>query len=302
MSKEDSVKAKLKNLAEKEKKQFDYLLMLYMIERLLYRLSISKYINNFVLKGGLFLYTIFDEKARVTKDIDLLARQIANTLEELRMIFTEICSINIDDAINFDISTLSVEKIKEDADYEGVRIKVTAYLDKSRKVLQFDIGFGDVIVPKAIDMDYPSLLDMEKPRIKAYSIESVIAEKFEAMIYLAETNSRMKDFYDIYSLCTNFDFDGRVLYEAINQTFIRRATPLSKEPIIFSNGFILNKDKNIQWIAFKRRIGEISDITFEQILNTIIIFIKPIYSCIIDEDEFFGHWDKVNLSWTNKEN
>lgn len=128
-----SVKAKLKNLAIKENKQFDYLLTLYFIERFLYRVSISKYSKNFVLKGGLLLYTILDEKARATKDIDLLAKQIKNELEELKTVFCEICDIKFDDAVVFDKSTMITERIKEDADYEGVRIKFLAYLEKNKK-------------------------------------------------------------------------------------------------------------------------------------------------------------------------
>jgi predicted nucleotidyltransferase component of viral defense system len=126
MSKADSIKARLKNLAIAKQEQFDYLLMLYFIERILYRLSISKYGDIFVLKGGLLLYTILDDKARATKDIDLLAKELASTLDGLQQIFKEICSIEADDAIYFDTETISAERIKEDADYEGVRIKVTA--------------------------------------------------------------------------------------------------------------------------------------------------------------------------------
>jgi predicted nucleotidyltransferase component of viral defense system len=234
MSKADSIKAKLRNLAIKENKPFDYLLTHYFIERLLYRISLSSYVDNFILKGGLLLYMIFAEGARVTKDIDFIAKRIDNTLEELKKVFAEICEIPIDDAVRYDVDSISAERIKENTDYEGIRIKVTGYLDKSRHILQFDIGFGDVIVPKPIEIDYPSLLNMERPKLKAYSLESVVAEKFEAMIYLAEANSRMKDFYDVYTLCKAFNYEGRVLYEAIYQTFIRRATPLTRTPTVFS--------------------------------------------------------------------
>lgn len=297
MSKADSIKARLKNLAITEKKQFDYLLMLYFIERLLYRISVSRYRNGFILKGGLLLYTILEDKARATKDIDLLGRDMASTLDGLKNTFNEICSIIADDAVRFDTASINAERIKEDADYEGVRIKVTAYLDNSKKVLQFDIGFGDVIVPKAVDMNYPSLLNMENPKIKAYSMESVIAEKFEAMLYLAETNSRMKDFYDICSLCKAFNFEGRVLYEAVDQTIQRRTTPLSKTPTVFSKDFSTLKDKQIQWNAFKRRIAAKTEESFEEIMGLIKIFLFPIYECIIGEKEFFGKWDKDILRW-----
>lgn len=297
MSKADSIKAKLKNLAIKENKQFDYLLMLYFIERLLYRLSISKYSNSFVLKGGLLLYTILDEKARATKDVDFLARQIENTLEKIKEVFINICEIETDDAVILDTSTIEVQRIKEDADYEGVRVKVIAKLDNSKKVLQFDIGFGDVIIPSATQMEYPSLLDMDKPIIKAYSLESVIAEKFEAMIYLAEVNSRMKDFYDIYSICKRFDFDGRILFDAVKSTFERRSTPLAANPTVFTEGFVRSKEKRVQWLSFKSRINTKIDVEFDEVIVILEKFLKPIYDCIKAKKEFEMHWDSNNQLW-----
>ena len=298
MSNADSIKAKLKKIAIEEDKPFDYLLMHYLIERLLYRLSISKYSNNFILKGGLLLYTIFENDARATKDIDFLARQINNIPEELSGAFSEIASIQVDDSVRFDPDTITVERIKEDADYQGVRIKLTGYLDKSRHILQFDIGFGDVIVPKPVDMEYPSLLDMERPRLKAYSLESVIAEKFQAMIYLAESNSRMKDFYDIYKLSHSFDFEGRTLYEAVSQTLERRATPLTRTPTVFSDAFPNLNDKPTQWRAFQRRIGVAGGVDFALIIADIKSFLLPLYNSILSENEFFGHWNHVNAEWT----
>jgi predicted nucleotidyltransferase component of viral defense system len=292
-----SVRARLKNIADKEQKQFDFILMLYFIERLLFRLSLSRYSEQFVLKGGLLLYLIMNEKARATKDIDLLARETSSNMDALRYIFTDISAIPFDDAVTYDTDSITTERIKEDADYEGVRIKVTARLGNIRKSLQFDIGFGDVVVPKPEALEYPTLLDMDKPIIKAYSKESVIAEKFEAMLYLAELNSRMKDFYDIYCLCTSFDFDGRVLYEAILQTITRRSTHTPDEPAVFSKDFANNKDKATQWGAFKRRTAVGDNKAFPEAVEMIGIFLKPVYECIINEKEFFGHWKKDAHEW-----
>ena len=292
-----SVRARIKNIADKGQKPFDFILMLYFIERFLYRISISRYNNQFVLKGGLLLYTIMNEQARTTKDIDLLARQMASNIEELKTIFAEIAGILSEDAVIYDSASITGEKINETAEYEGVRIKLTAYLGNARKILQFDIGFGDVVVPKPQIMEYPTLLDMKKPIIQVYSKESVIAEKFEAMLYLAEANSRMKDFYDIYSLCVNYDFDGRILYEAVMQTLIRRTTPLSKNPIIFSEAFAQNKNKHIQWNAFRRRTNVAEKIEFDKIARVIQMFLKPVYEAIIWEREFFGQWKCANMEW-----
>jgi len=291
-----SIRARLKNIANKENKQFEFILMLYFIERLLYRLSISEYKDNFILKGGLLLYTIMNEQARVTKDIDFLAKKIAIT-HDLKGIFADIASIELDDAVRYDLGSIVTERIKEDADYEGIRIKMTAYLGNTRKVLQFDIGFGDVIVPKAQIMEYPTLLDMEKPIICTYSKESVISEKFEAMLFLAEANSRMKDFYDIYSLCLKYDFDGNILYEAISKTLQKRNTVFSKYPTVFTDEFANNKDKQIQWNAFRRRANVAEGEEFINIVNIIRIFLKPIYEAILEEREFKRQWDCSERVW-----
>ena len=292
-----SIRGRLKNIADKERKPFDFILMLYLVERLLFRLSISRYREQFVLKGGLLLYLIMDEKARATKDIDLLARGIASNLDMLKEIFADIAAISSDDAAIYDSESITAERIKEDADYDGVRIKIIAHLGNMHKSLQFDIGFGDIVVPKPETLEYPTLLDMNNPVIMAYSKESVIAEKFEAMLYLAELNSRMKDFYDIYSLCTSFDFDGRILYEAILQTITRRGTHTPQEPTVFDKNFANNKDKTTQWDAFKRRTSVGGGLEFPQIVEVISIFLKPIYKCIIAEEEFIGRWDKGAGKW-----
>ena len=293
----DSIKAKLKNIAVKEGKQFDYLLTLYLIERLLYRISISKYADKFILKGGVLLYIVLEEKARAIKDIDMLARQVNNSLESVEAIFKSVCKIKEDDAIDFDLNTLTVEKIKEDADYEGVRVKVTAFLDRTKKVLQMDIGFGDVIVPYATEMEYPSLLEMKKPILKAYSMESVIAEKFEAMVYLAEANSKMKDFYDICILSEKYDFDGKVLKEAIQTTFKHRQTPMQLIPTVFTNEFRYSKEKKQQWNAFKRRIASKEELEFLDVIDRLTIFLKPIYDSIIENKEFPLKWNLQEGRW-----
>ena len=293
-----SIQARLKNISYKERKPFDFILMLYLTERLLFRLSISRYSEQFVLKGGLLLYLIMNEKARATKDIDLLARGIAGKLDVLRDIFADISAIASDDATIYDLDSITVDRIKEDADYEGVRIKVISRLGNMRKSLQFDIGFGDVVVPNPEIMEYPTLLDMDIPIIRAYSKESIIAEKFEAMLYLAELNSRMKDFYDIFSLSTSFDFDGSVLYEAIFQTITRRGTKTPDEPTVFDKAFANNKDKLTQWGAFKRRTSAGSDLEFPEVVDKISVFLKPIYECIVSMRGFIGHWEKDTGRWS----
>ena len=294
----ESIKANLRNEADVNKKDFNYLLLHYFIERLLYRLSISTYANNFILKGGLLLYTILNARGRATKDIDFLAKNIKNTHSELVRIFTEIASIQVDDAVSFDTKKITVESIKEDADYQGIRIKLTACLVKSRHVLQFDIGFDDIIVPQPIDMVYPTLLGMEPPLLKAYSLESVIAEKFQAIVYLADLNSRMKDYYDIFELSCQCDFNGSHLSEAIMQTFKNRKTEFNPQPIVFSEYFSLLPEKQKQWQAFLKRTGIIDTPNdFSVVISGIKKFLLPIYEALVNKTAFSGQWNKEKTIW-----
>ena len=294
----ESIKAKLRKEADSCAKDFNFLLLHYFIERLLYRLSISPYADNFILKGGILLYTVLDSRGRATRDIDFLARNIKNTPAELVKIFTEIAKIPVDDAVSFDTEKMITERIKEDADYQGVRIKFTAHLDRSRHVLQFDIGFDDIVVPHPVDMIYPTLLNMDSPRLKAYSLESVIAEKFQAIVYLADLNSRMKDFYDIYELSRSSNFDGTFLSEAIAQTFKHRNTEFSLCPIVFTDDFPLLPNKQIQWQAFQRRTG-IANVpeNFSVIVAAIKRFLLPVYEALVVKELFGAQWDKQKEMW-----
>jgi hypothetical protein len=164
-------------------------------------------------------------------------------------------------------------------------------------VLQFDIGFGDVVIPKPVMMTYPSLLDMEAPRLKAYTLESVIAEKFQAGIYLAEANSRMKDFYDLYALCTAKLFDGAILYEAVKRTFERRKTLLPPIPTIFTDTFPSLPEKQTQWRAFLNRTGVEATDDFTMVMTSIKKFLSPLYDALINKIGFAGHWDREEGKW-----
>lgn len=183
-----SVAERLKNVSKQNGKAFDLLLLLYFQERFLYRLSISDYRDKFLLKGGLFLFSLTQFKARPTKDIDFLAKQIWNDLEYIKNSFETICALPAEeDGVSFDVTGITAERIKEDADYEGVRVKVPASLWRMKKVLQLDIGFGDVVVPKPQDIQYHVLLNMAQPNIRVNSTESVISEKFEATLIWSRT-------------------------------------------------------------------------------------------------------------------
>ncbi|MGG2951962.1 nucleotidyl transferase AbiEii/AbiGii toxin family protein [Geobacillus stearothermophilus] len=293
-----SVGERLKNLAKQSGKTFDFILLLYFQERLLYRLSISHYRDKFVLKGGLFLFSLTQFQSRPTKDIDFLARQISNDIQYIKAAFESICALPVEeDGVEFDVKGITAERIKEGADYEGIRMKIPAALGKIKKQLQLDIGFGDVVIPKPQEMQYPTLLNMKPPEIRVYSTYSVIAEKFEAMISLSVVNSRMKDFYDVFTLLSTENFDGRVLWEAIFETFQRRGTNLEKEHPVFSPSFAEDESRSKQWKAFLQRTGIKEDLQFPFVMEKIRDFLFPVYDSILNEDEFFKMWNCQTLKW-----
>ncbi|MFC5557600.1 nucleotidyl transferase AbiEii/AbiGii toxin family protein [Ureibacillus thermophilus] len=293
-----SVGERLKNIAKQSGKTFDLILLLYFQERLLYRLSISNYRDKFVLKGGLVLFSLTQFKSRPTKDIDFLARQISNDIQYIKAVFESICTLTAEeDGVEFDVKGITAERIKEDADYEGVRIKIPASLGRMKKQLQLDIGFGDVIIPKPQEIQYPTLLNMKPPEIRVYSTYSVIAEKFEVMISLSVVNSRMKDFYDIFTLLSTENFDGRVVWEAIFETFQRRGTHLEKEHPVFSPSFAEDESRNKQWKAFLQRTGIKEDLQFPFVMEKIRDFLFPVYDSILNEEEYWKMWNSRTLKW-----
>lgn len=292
-----SVRGRLANIAVKERRTFDSVLLLYMQERLLYRLSISEFSSKFILKGGLLMFMLTEYKGRPTKDIDLLAQQISNDKDDIKKVFLNICSINYeDDGLVFNGDDIEVEDIKEAADYHGVRVKTTCLLGNAKKMVQLDIGFGDIVIPKPCEMECPVLLDLDSPVIKVYSLESIISEKFQAMIALSVANSRMKDFYDIYTLLSTNNFDGRKLQEAVFETLQRRHTILEKENVIFTEVFIQDESRNRLWESFLRKIN-VAKFQFSEAMKYIEEFLKPIYDSIVNEEEFFMQWDYEKKSW-----
>ena len=197
MSSAASVKDRLKNYAKNSKRIFQDVLTVYILERVLFRISKSAYANSFTLKGGILLYGLYsDNFTRATTDIDLLGGNISNDKEKLRSVFRQILSIETDDPIRFDIHTLEVVNITEFKKYHGVKVTTMAYLDRTRIPVVIDIGFGDIVYPGRILMDYPTILENEVPRLFVYSIYSIVAEKIEAIVSLGLANSRYKDFYD----------------------------------------------------------------------------------------------------------
>lgn len=214
-----SVRGRLENLARETSRPLQELMQYFVIERFLFRLSKSKYADRFVLKGALMFTFWGTLQSRATRDIDLLARA-DNSVETMLRIITEVCQHPVEpDGVEFISDSIQGAIIKEDAEYSGVRVTFVAKIQNARLPMQLDIGFGDVIYPAAISMVYPTMLDFESPRLVGYPKETVIAEKFEAMVKLGQLNSRMKDLFDIHLLARQFKFDAAVLIHAIQKTF-----------------------------------------------------------------------------------
>ncbi len=293
-----SVKERLKNKARSTGKTMQELLTLYGLERTIYRLSISRHASKFTLKGGVLLYALSSGNfARVTKDIDLLATGVPNATEILKNIFADVFRLSYDDALRFDLSSLEAKDITEFKDYHGVNISIDAFLDKTRIRVSIDIGFGDSVYPKATQLEFPVLLDMAAPIIHTYPIASVIAEKFEAMVFLGDANSRYKDFYDIYMIAQNHDISGKVLSEAIKRTFSHRKTSLDGDILAFSDTFPVSPIHQTRWKAFqkKKRIG--TNMDFPTMMVHIQNFLLPIVNCLKEKKEFQKKWNSRKQNW-----
>lgn len=273
----DSVKERLRTFAVKNGCTFQEALTYYGIERTIYRISVSKYAEHFVLKGGIFLYAIFERNyERVTTDVDLLARRISNSSEEMKNVFKNIFSQNIDDALAFDIDSIAVQDITEFKEYHGIHVSCVAYLDRTKIPIGIDIGFGDVIYPNAVKMDFPVMLDMEPPRVNAYSLETSIAEKLEAIIHNGYLNSRYKDFYDIYILSKTYEFYYQELYNAVSRTFDNRKTQMTMDSAVFGNEFLNDPMHQTRWRAFLKKKKALIQVSMLDAMAWIINFIRPL--------------------------
>jgi hypothetical protein len=230
--------------------------------------------------------------ARPTRDIDLLGR-MDNAVEHVVAVIRAICQEPVpeDDGLRFDVSGVVGERITEAAEYEGVRVRLQATLETARIRLQVDVGFGDVLVPGPQAVQLPTLLDFPAPEMQGYSRESVIAEKYQALVYLGMLNSRMKDFYDLWLLATCFAFDGPVLARAIRETFQHRQTPLVETPAAFTAEFAEAREKQAQWQAFCRRQPANSQPpSLQETLNVVTAFLHPVTLALLHGSSFEQHW------------
>ncbi|OGC34392.1 hypothetical protein A2462_00830 [candidate division WOR-1 bacterium RIFOXYC2_FULL_41_25] len=251
---EASIRGQLQNKAKESNRPFSELLQYYGMERFLYRLSCSKYADKFILKGAL-MFTVWQiPERRTTLDVDFSA-SFDNQIATIEKIIKDVCTLAvIPDGLKFDPVTVKGRKIKEDADYEGVRVKFKGFLGRSRITMQVDVGFGDSIYPKPKLINFPVILALPKPHLKGYPIESVVSEKFEAMVKLGLLNSRMKDFYDVWLMMHRFNFDGHSLVEALKKTFKHRKTPLPQRKPLFAEEIYDEKsDRQTLWQAFLKK-------------------------------------------------
>ena len=290
-----SVHQRLLNKAKESSRPFNEILQHFAIERFIYRLSKSPHADRFILKGALMFPVWAGSMSRPTMDIDLLGN-IENSTDLIVTVFKDVCETEVqNDGIVFHKDTVTATRITEDADYKGVRVLLRGNLSIVQLFIQIDIGFGDVIIPKPYRVKYPVLLNFPPPELDGYTMESTVAEKFQAMVKLDLFNSRMKDFYDIWFFSRRFDFKGETLIEAIEKTFEKtfekRKTPLISEPSIFNPMFMKDDTKQAQWQGFikKTKLTDAS-ISFEDVAVGIKIFLRPVVVSMINQQIFRLFW------------
>ena len=263
-----SVKARLLNMARAEGRGFDILLVRFALERLLFRLSKSQYRDRYVLKGGMLVTQWLEHDNRETRDMDFLGFG-SDDQEEIMVIFAEIMSMEFGDGLVFDAKALAASPIREEMEYGGIRLRTYAYLERTRIPITLDIGFGDALAGPAQVIEYPSLLGMERPNIRSYPPETVIAEKFQAIVALGLANGRMKDFYDLWAVPRTLPIDDKALDAAIAATFARRETPVPDEcPPGLSEAMSQDTAAGQRWRAYIASLDQ-PDLTFPDVLAEI---------------------------------
>jgi hypothetical protein len=288
-----SVRARLLNQAKATRTDYNQLLIRYAIERLLYRLSVSKHRGDFVLKGAMLFAVWEGSPHRPTQDVDLLGfgeRSQARLVD----VFREFCALEVeDDGLAFDPNSVAAAEIRTNDDYGGIRVTLTGVLDGAVLRVRVDVGFGDAVTSAAVESLFPRLLDeFPQPNLRIYPRETVVAEKLEAIVKLGMLNTRFKDYYDLHYLCGKFDFDGMALVRAITATFERRGTPIATElPAGLTEKFSDDGVKQTQWAAFRRRLGErASPESLAGVVNVLVGFLEGPVRAAARSDTFEMHW------------
>lgn len=285
-----SVRSRLLNHARETQQDFNLVLTRFGLERLLYRLSVSDHAHNFLLKGALLFDLWFDLPHRPTRDADLLGFG-STELASLEEVFTEICSTEVEDGIEFHTDSVTAIEIRKEASYPGVRVTLTAELDGAMINLQVDIGFGDAVTPEPEQITYPVFLeDMDSPKLRAYPKYTVVAEKFEALCSLGMGNSRMKDYFDLWVIALNSDLSGETLRQAIHETFARRQTNIpTTVPLGLTSEFAFDPQKQTQWRAFLHRNG-LGDIDLSEVVGTLDRFLVAVAKAAQSGTPFPHQW------------
>lgn len=291
-----SVLARLKNKAAESGRSYQLCLQLFCQEEFLRRLEKSKYAENLVLKGGLFLYSLTDFDSRVTVDVDFLLRRMPNTPEQLLAILEEIIATETgNDFITFEIKDIAPIAVAKK--YAGIGASLVARIKNTKTPFGIDFGVGDVIVPNQEKRKIPTQLsDFDAPTVNTYSVETTIAEKIDAILSLMEFSSRMKDYYDIYYIANKFDFDGKILSEALRKTFVNREHSFTVEQ--FEQVMTFDSDDAMQkkWKAFIRKIDTKTD-DYSTVLKTINAFLTKPFISAVESKEFNEHWSATNGEW-----
>lgn len=287
-----SIRQRLLNLSKQKNEDFTLTLVRYAAERLLYRLSRSPHAEHFILKGALLLAARVNRPYRPTRDIDFLEYGEASK-DALARAVEDMASTEVpDDGLLFDLKTLKVEEIREDQDYGGLRVSMIVTLERARIPLQIDVGYGDVVVPATIELEYPTLLGGATPRVRAYPIETVVAEKVEAILKLGMANSRMKDYYDLWLIPGTVTFEGGVLRKAFTATFERRGTPLPPgDPVGLTREFAEATDNVKRWRAFLDTNGlEDARKELQRAIDAIRDFVVPPLRAAAQQGSFEQNW------------
>ncbi len=291
-----SVLARLKNKAKESGRSYQLCLQLFCQEEFLRRLEKSKYSENLVLKGGLFIYSITDFDSRVTVDVDFLLREVPNTPEQLKTILKEIIATPTgNDFIAFEIKNIAPIAVTKK--YAGIGASLIARIKNTKTPFSIDFGIGDVIVPKQEKRKIPTQLDdFTTPMVNTYSLETTVAEKLDAILSLMEFSSRMKDYYDIYYLANKFDFDGVMLTKALKKTFENREHTFTAEQFEQVMGFDDDEAMQKKWNAFIKKINTKTD-DFKTVLDTIKCFLEEPFKAAIKNTEYCKQWSAHSEVW-----
>lgn len=296
-----SIQARLLNYSRERQVNHSHTLVRYGVERLMYRLSRSPHADRFILKGAVLFILWLEDAHRPTRDLDLLGLGEFSA-ENLRGIFGEVCAAPVeDDGAEFLSDGIEIEEIREAESYQGLRVKIPGRLGSIQLNVSVDVGFGDAVVPNPRKVAYPVLLDLPHPEMSAYPMEAAVAEKVDAMVLLGLQNSRMKDYYDLWTLARRFSFDAARLAEALDATLKRRGRKLPSQILSgLTEEFAANPAKRTQWKAFLRRtIPGRTDLALGEVVPFLRGFLAPVLEAVLSGSTPHFHWTPER-GWADK--